>query len=745
MLARLDPRPAQIDILEYTQGWMGISAVPGSGKTHTLSALAAKLLVEESLEPDQEVLVVTLVNSAVNNFSQRIDWFIQGEGLLPEIGYRVRTLHGLANDILKERPDLAGLSDRFQILDEQDVNQILNDASLNWLKSHPQFYDEYLNPDLSTSQINQVRRKFPELAASIAGDFIRIAKDQQATPKELSNKLAGFTNPPLLLQMGCDIFSDYQRALSNRSAVDFDDLIRLALVTLQTDVDFLNRLRYRWPYILEDEAQDSSRLQEEILSLMAGSRGNWVRVGDPNQAIYETFTTADPHYLIDFVENPQVKRTVLPNSGRSTQSIINLANYLVEWVKTEHPAEELRDSLFHSIIEPSPLNDPQPNPPDNPKGIYLSRLKLSPDDEISAIVKSIKSWLPDHQDQTVAILTPRNERGAEVVASLKKAGVEPVELLRSSLSTRQTADMFSTVLRFLADPASTPKLLIAYRTLRREQLQDKDTAPVVHAAASLLHRCARLEDFLAPTPEYDWLSELSTEAVPPDVLQELEYLRNLFIPWQKATILPIDQLLLTITQDLFDQPTDLALAHKLALVLEGMSRSRPEWRLPEFSEELAAVARNERKFLGFTEEDTGFDPDQHRGKVVVATIHKAKGLEWDRVYLMSVNNYDFPSLEPYDTYFSEKWFIRDQLNLEAEALSQLRGLIADNPALVGLEEGLATREARVAYAAERLRVLYVGITRARRELTITWNTGRRGDCIAAIPLLELTRYWEEQQ
>ena len=745
MLARLNPRPAQVEILDYTQGWMGISAVPGSGKTHTLSALAATLLAEERLEPDQEVLVVTLVNSAVNNFSQRIDWFIQGEGLLPDIGYRVRTLHGLANDILRERPDLAGLSDRFQILDERDVNQILNDASINWLKSHPQFYDEYLNPDVSTSQINQARRRFPQQVASIAGAFIRIAKDQQSTPSELNEKLAGLKNPPLLLQMGCEIFNDYQRALSYRSAVDFDDLIRLALLTLQSDVDFLNRLRYRWPYILEDEAQDSSRLQEEILSLLAGQEGNWVRVGDPNQAIYETFTTADPHYLIDFVQNPEVKRTVLPNSGRSTQSIINLANYLVEWVQNDHPAENLRDALFHSIIEPSPKNDPQPNPPDNPKGIYLSRLKLSPSDEVAAVVKSIISWLPDHPEQTLAVLTPRNERGADVVEALKKAGIEPVELLRSSLSTRQTADLFSAVLRFLADPASTPKLLIAYRALRREQLQDKETAPIVQAAASLLHRCARLEDYLAPTPEHDWLAELSPEAVPQGVIDELELLRNLVVPWQKATVLPIDQLLLTITQDIFDQSTDLALAHKLALVLEGMSRSRPDWRLPEFSEELAAVARNERKFLGFTDEDTGFDPEQHRGKVVVATIHKAKGLEWDRVYLMSVNNYDFPSLEPYDTYFSEKWFIRGQLNLEAEALSQLRGLIAGNPALIGLEEGLATREARTDYAAERLRVLYVGITRARRELTITWNTGRRGDCIAAIPLLELTRYWEERQ
>ena len=745
MLTRLNPRPAQVEILGYTGGWMGISAVPGSGKTHTLSALAAQLLVDERLQPDQEVLVVTLVNSAVNNFSQRIDWFIQGEGLLPDIGYRVRTLHGLANDILRERPDLAGLSDRFQILDERDVSQILDDASVNWLKSHPQFYDEFLNPDIPASQINQARGQFPKLASSIAGAFIRIAKDQQTTPAELNEKLNRLKNPPLLLQMGCEVYSDYQRALSYRSGVDFDDLIRLALDALQTDPDFLNRLRYRWPYILEDEAQDSSRLQEEILKLLAGSQGNWVRVGDPNQAIYETFTTADPHYLIDFVENPAVKRTILPNSGRSTQSIINLANFLVNWVQDEHPAEELRKALFHSIIEPSPENDPQPNPADNPKGIYLSRLKFSPVDEVNAVVKSIKNWLPDHPNQTVAVLTPRNERGADVVNALKNAGIEPVELLRSSISTRQTADLFSAVLRFLADPASTPKLLAAYRAIHREQLQDKKTAPELQAAAGLLQKCARLEDYLAPTPDHDWLEELASETIPQAVLQELELFRNLVVPWLKATVLPIDQLLLTITQDIFVQPEDLALAHKLALALDGFSRNRPDWRLPEFSEELAAVARNERKFLGFTEEDTGFDPDAHKGKVVVATIHKAKGLEWDRVYLMSVNNYDFPSLEPYDRYYSEKWFIRSQLNLEAETLSQLRGLIASDPALIGLEDGIATREARVDYSAERLRVLYVGITRARSELTITWNTGRRGDCIAAIPLLELTRYWEEQQ
>ena len=70
-------RPAQQEILKYRKGWMGISAVPGSGKTFTLSALAAEIIKEGCLESDQEILVVTLVNSAVENFSRRVAGFLK--------------------------------------------------------------------------------------------------------------------------------------------------------------------------------------------------------------------------------------------------------------------------------------------------------------------------------------------------------------------------------------------------------------------------------------------------------------------------------------------------------------------------------------------------------------------------------------------------------------------------------------------------------------------------------------------
>ncbi len=85
-------RPAQQSILAYRSGRMGISAVPGSGKTWTLSRLAAQIVSSGVLLDDQELLVVTLVNSAVENFNLRVGAFVEAAGLLAHLGYRVRTL-----------------------------------------------------------------------------------------------------------------------------------------------------------------------------------------------------------------------------------------------------------------------------------------------------------------------------------------------------------------------------------------------------------------------------------------------------------------------------------------------------------------------------------------------------------------------------------------------------------------------------------------------------------------------------
>jgi DNA helicase-2/ATP-dependent DNA helicase PcrA len=736
-----EPRPKQREVLAYTHGTMGVSAVPGSGKTHTLSLLAAQIIASGALEDDQEVLVVTLVNSAVDNFASRVGAFVEGFGLLPNLGYRVRTLHGLAHDIVRERPELVGLSEDFQIVDERAADQIREDAALAWLRSHPYELDDHLDPDLDENRREWARRdRLPQLADSMALSFIRSAKDERLSPENLHQQLEELPVPLPLAQMGYEIYSDYQRALVYRGAVDFDDLIRMALQALESDPMYLERLRYRWPYILEDEAQDSSKLQEDILRLLVGPGGNWVRVGDPNQAIFETFTTASPQFLRDFMQEADFPRE-LPNSGRSTQSIMDLANTLINWTQEQHPVEAVRGALTEPHIKPAPAGDPQPNPPDDPRKVQLISQKFSPKEEIQAVADSLERWLPEHPDETVAVLVPRNQRGFELVNELKRRQIDYFEILRSTSPTRMAAGSLGNVVNYLADPGSPRKLASAYRVWRRQDREEDASKPRYRRVTELLRKCRRVEDYIWPRAGEDWLDSLLLDEIDPEIYTELAEFREMVRRWQGTALLPIDQIILTLAQDLFSEPSDLAIAHKLAVILRRAGEMHQDWRLPELTEELAVVARNERRFLGFSQDDTGFEPERHKGVVVIATMHKAKGLEWDRVYLMSVNNYDFPSGLEYDHYISEPWYLRGQLNLEAEALAQLEAAFSTDE-YHWYEEGAATQQARLDYVAERLRLLYVGITRAKKELVITWNSGRQGSLQPAIPFIALQNYWE---
>jgi DNA helicase-2/ATP-dependent DNA helicase PcrA len=405
--------------------------------------------------------------------------------------------------------------------------------------------------------------------------------------------------------------------------------------------------------------------------------------------------------------------------------------------------EAVRDALTPPHIAPTPPGDPQPNPPDDPDQVRVIDQKLGPAEELCAVADSLARWLPEHPDDTMAVLVPRNQRGFELVGELKKRGIEYVELLRSTRETREAAGALANVLKYLADPSSAKKLATVYRVWRRDDRDDEEARVQLAWVARQLGRVARVEDFLWPRVDRDWLDILDASEDIPDLHERLVQFRALVRRWQGATLLPVDQLILTLAQDLFEEPADLAVAHKLAGVLRRMSEDHPDWRLPELVEELAVVARNERRFLGLSADDSGFDPERYRGKVVVATVHKAKGLEWDRVYLMSVNNYNFPSALPHDQFIAEKWFVRDSVNLEAEALAQLEAILDQGDlGIYEYEERDPTHEARLDYAAERVRLLYVGITRAKKELIITWNTGRRRDAQPAVPFIALHAFLE---
>ncbi|RIK39938.1 MAG: ATP-dependent helicase [Chloroflexi bacterium] len=748
-------RPAQEEILAYSGGCMGVSAVPGSGKTFTLSLLAARLVArlagEErpaGVSDEREVLIVTFTNSAVENFRSRIAHFVRQMDLLPGVGYRVRTLHGLAHDIVRERPGLVGLSESFDIIDERTANDVKRDAVLSYLRTHPEALAPFIQPQY-LQNIRSIERYLLQDAVDIANSVIRLGKERRMEPHRLAAQLRQQAGTWPLLEFGLRIYADYQRSLFIRGAVDFDDLIVLALQALDADPAYSQRLQTRWPYILEDEAQDSSYLQEEMLRRLTAVHRNWVRVGDPNQAINTTFTSADTQYLRRFMaEHPDQARS-LPNSGRSALPIITAANHLIDWSQ-RHPVLQRELVLTLPYVEPTPPGDPQPNPePGNP-AIFVFDRPLTPEAEIEVIIASLKRWLPQNPDKTVAVLVPENSRGFSLTEALQRAQL-PFDdsLLRSNSAIRAAAQTLALVLSYIAQPHVAthlervwldvwwPRRNAEFRVGNAESPNgviphSQLPEPVVTFGAAL-RRIREPEAFLFPS-QADWLNSLAWMDEVEGFREVAERFRGDLRRWTAAMVLPVDELLLTLGNDLFDEPADLALTHRLAVLLAKLAAENPTWRLPELAGELENIAQNRRRLLGFNEDGQGYTPKP--GQVTVATMHAAKGLEWDRVCLLAVNNFGFPSGSGADKYRGERWYVRDSMNLLAEAEEQLRQLHMG--ALDDYLLGQATDPARKAVAAERLRLLYVGVTRARRELILTYNTGRNPERDPNQPALAFT-------
>ena len=758
MAADLILRPAQEEILRYEGGRLGISAVPGSGKTFTLSRLAAQLvqtLASAGPLDEREVLVVTLTNASVENFRARINTFMRSQRMLPG-GFRVRTLHSLAHDILRERPALVGLSETFGIVDERISLEIKRQAVNSYLQTHPDLLSAFIKPEF----LNNPRRIENHLLASaqeIAEVVIRRMKDLRTDAATLGNTLEQQAGTWPLLEFGLQIYKDYQRGLHVRGAVDFDDLILLALQALEADGNYLARLQGRWPYVLEDEAQDSSALQERMLGLLTREHGNWVRVGDPNQAIHTTFTSADPSFLRAFVRRQDVRALPLPNSGRSAQPIIDLANAFIEWSRERHPVLPADLALSLPLIEPTEADDPQPNPKPGDPPVFVYDRSQTPDEEIQTLVFSLRRWLPKHPDRTVAVLVPDNRRAAEFARAFEDASLPYDDsLLQSSNTTRAAVDALVKALRYISQPHSATHLPAFWTDvwwLRRGRarymsalgiedgtaasesgggsgraadsapapnpVQEEELPQQVSTLGRALGQMRQPERFVSPRAGDDWLDGIGWLDEYEGFRTVVEEFRIDLRRWCAATVLPIDELILTLGQHLFSEPLELALAHRVAVLLAERGREEPNWRLPELTKELEDIARNRRHILGFNEDPGGFEPPA--GKVTIATMHTAKGLEWDRVHLASVSNYSFPSGGDDDSYRAERWFVRDSLNLTAEAIAQTEQLRMGT-----LDEylpGRATRDARKEVAAERLRLLYVGITRARQELILTYNTG----------------------
>ena len=753
------PRPEQADVLSYSGGTMGISAVPGSGKTFTLSALAADLIEKlirsqnggPDQEPDQEILIVTFSNAAALNFSARIAAFLAERGLLPGIGYKVCTLHSMALDIIRGHTRQLGIEDDFTVLDETGTQALLQRSVDLWLDADQrETFDRVINPGLRPeTQDEKYREHWREDVTDIVRNVISQAKDYHITPEELRKNTEltddRFARP--LLEMVCDIYGFYQTQLRNYPAMDFADLMFYAYRLLDTDPGYLAYLQHRWPYVLEDEAQDSSLIQEEVLRLLTAKSGNWVRVGDPNQAINETFTTANPKYLRSFLDHADRPLT-LKTAGRSQRSVLVQANRLVQYVVDAHPNPKCRDGLAPTYISMTKMNDRQGNPPDDPKRIVYDPQSYSTRDEVDTISRLAVRHAQEHPNETVVILTPSNDYGKEFVDRLSTFPVEVVEVLKSTQKARASADVIASVLDWLSLPLNKKYCLALFRLLysEREKGEFYLTAEDQERCLSILEQIEHPEDFFYPESDEAVSAMAETWDADELLLQTLFRFRYFLRRWLNARFLPIDQLILLIGQDLFTTSDDLCSAGQIGLLLAQTVRMNPELSLSSMAGEVRKIAANANLYAGLRGSDSQFDPNDYPGKIVVTTYHKAKGLEWDQVFMTSCNSYDFPdgNEAQYGNRRYKPRYVRENLDLQAEILQALK--VVSFPELgLHYRKGDGSRDAWLDSVKERLRLLYVGITRAKRGLYISYNSGRFGNVTESYVIGQLRQAWQHRK
>jgi len=719
-------RPHQQQIMSYRSGKMGISAVPGSGKTLTLSLLAARLILERCIGAESEVLVVTVQNSAVANIGERIRTILRAQHV-PPVGFRVCTLHKLAADILRRRRDLAGVDDALTIIDDGETDRLLGRATSTWQSAHRAWWASFLPED--RSQSGSVEQSWLRETTKVGREVTKLCKQLRLTPAAARALLDAAGEEDGFLRMGVDLYALYDGYLQVRGGLDFDDLIWRAIDSIASDAGFRDNLHAQWPYILEDEAQDSSPLQERILSTLAGPDGNWVRVGDVNQSINSTFTAADPRYFRRFLAQPDVTALALPQTGRCAQPIMDLANALVDWTTSAHPDLDVRAMAFvPQDMLPTEDGDPQPNPPDDECWIGLpASPRADEGDEASWLARQAGRYVLSHPDRTCAVLCPTGATGAKVVGALAAADDPPVpydDLLRSTPRMRDTAETLAAVVGYLATPTSGHALGRLFEVLRQgghlgAEGALPDASDLIRRNLLPVIRSVPCESLLFPSPGTE-LRDLIPAGARVDALhlQMIERFRALVARWVRGAALPVDQLVLTAAQDLYEDEMSLALSQVLASALAGLQAGHPEWRLTEFHEELDAIACNRRSVGVLSLTESGY-VDQP-GTVVVTTMHKAKGLEWDTVFLMAVDNLEFPDSAE-DAFRDELFFLPGRAPA-AEARKRLEQLAGADFAI---PQGASPIDAsRREYIAERLRLLYVGITRARRCLIFSWSRNR---------------------
>ncbi|OKH21231.1 DNA helicase UvrD [Hydrococcus rivularis NIES-593] len=756
-------RPGQRDLADWKGGQMAISAVPGAGKSHSLSVAAAIAIARYQLHARKQLVIVTYTRSAAASIKDKIKQQLK-ELQLPQTGFSVQTLHGLALNIANRHPELSGLNlDTATLITPNSTHRIVRACVEQWMNTAPRRYQILLEGvQFDGEEAERLRRHSvlrTEVLPNLAHTVIREAKSSGLSPEALAEISQQTNDDYQILAIAAGLYQQYERLMRSRDLIDYDDMILAALRVLENE-----SIRQIWQNqvfaVFEDEAQDSSPLQEKLISILAADPSNpntppnLVRVGDPNQAINSTFTPADPLYFNWFCTTCQMQGNLatMDRAGRSNQRIIDAANFVLEWVnntwrskdnqsqqqelqnseyvlhrryinqknsesKNSYVAQKIEFPFREQKIYPVDAGDPQKSA--NPKAKGLGLEIYTPEDiyeTVTLIQKRVIRLLTEDSQRNAAILVRENRQGRflaeQLMDSLRQHNIKVYEVGESDRFSQIPEEILK-LLQFIDRPHSPDNLKAALEILERRDLI---------AAQDLNALATYPEQFLYPSP-----LDLPQK---PQVAQARRYCCNLL---RARLELPHYQLIPFLGMTLKYTGSELATVQKLSerVHQQIVGNSSLKTAIAALNE----IVSSER--FEAVEEETD-DRYTSQGQLTIITMHKAKGLDWDYVFIPFLHEDVIPGKPWVPT--SSKFL--GNFTLAEVARAQIRTAVhaqyLDPDSLPPIPQPLeAWEEAGKLKKAEEFRLLYVAMTRAKRLLWMSaetkapfrWNTFR-GDRVS---------------
>ena len=570
----------QKEAIENIQGPLLIIAGAGSGKTRVLTYRYAHLIKTYGIN-FENILAITFTNKAANEMKERISQLLNLE-LSPKW---ISTFHSLCVKMLRIHGHHIGFNNNFTIYDQSDSTKLIR----NCMK----------DSDIDTKQYSPKR-----IQAHISS-----LKNQRILPGEAIEFAQSFFDVKV-----AEVYSSYQKKLMLANSMDFDDLLVKAVELLETSDKSLDYWSSKFKYIMIDEYQDTNMVQYRLVELLASKYKNICVVGDSDQSIY-AFRGADIRNIQEFENDFRNAKVIsLEKNYRSSQKILDIAN---------------------AVISNNPRNKEKKLWTENEVGLDVNLIEFNSErDESKWIADEINKLLNQNEYSEIAIFYRTNNQSRLFEEELRKLSLNYKVVGNVRFYDRKEIKDIISYLNFLINPEDTisferilnvPKRGIGESTLQK--LRDYSNTNEISLSESINN-----------------LSKISnlSERAKKQIINFQEIINEL-----KTFALQGPSITITKTLELT--------GYKDELVKEGTLES--QMRLENLDELLTSAFEFENLYEEEVEDPftilrdylesialfTDSDDVNQEDRILLMTLHNAKGLEFPAVFITGMEENIFPS------------------------------------------------------------------------------------------------------